>query len=265
MSEVTGWGYLPFAVIIKWSCNGDAISFAGGNVMLGLFERGRTRLHVNMGTESRPVAAVFRTDPNLPEPDYVQEIKADLARQEQVCVDVVSEALIAYQDGLAPAGASTEAGVTAAMDASDFTAAEAALHRDVLIDLASNFAQPGERVLGVGVMSYFQPAEVVVVLTHGFAVKTRSGSYRVELDRERPNTTTQFGMYGLTLTTHASLGELHYFDGALLTPEGGRLPRFYLALRTQALASSEATDPVSKARRALWTKIATPRREPVSA
>jgi hypothetical protein len=114
-------------------------------------------------------------------------------------------------------------------------------------------------------MSYFQPAEVVVVLTHGFAVKTRSGSYRVELDRETPNTTTQFGMYGLTLTTHASLGELHYFDGALLTPEGGRLPRFYLALRTQALASSEATDPVSKARRALWTKIATPRREPVSA
>jgi hypothetical protein len=234
--------------------------------VIGLFERRRSRLRVNeAGTERRPVAAVFRTEPNPKEPDHVQEIKADLARQEQASLDVVDKALAVYQDGLAPAGSSIESNVDAAMAASDFTPAEADLHRNLLIDLARNFAQPGERVLGVGLMSYFQPAEVVVVLTHGFAVKTRAGSYRVELDQETPRTTTQFGMYGLTLTTHASLGDLHYFDGALLTPEGGRLPRFYLALRAQALASSDASNPVSKASRALWTKIATPRRHPVSA
>lgn len=233
--------------------------------MIGVLERRRTRLHVNPGTEARPVAAARRTEPNPREPDHVQEIKADLARQERVCVDVVDKALAAYQDGLAPAGATIETSVNAAMLASDFTAAEADLHRDVLIDLAHNFAQPGERVLGIGLMPYFASAEIVVVLTHGFAVKTRSASYRVELNRETPTTTTQFGMYGLTLNTHASLGDLHYYDAELLAPEGGRLPPFYLALRTQALASSEGSNPVSKARRALWTKISTPRRETVSA
>jgi hypothetical protein len=208
---------------------------------------------------------VFETRPHPTEPDPGQEIKEDLARQEQASLDVVDEALAAYQDGLAPASATIETGVNAAVVAGDFTAAEADLHRDVLIGLAQRFAQPGERVLGVGLMPYFATAEVVVVLSHGFAVKTRSKSYRVELDQETPTTTTQFGMYGLTLNTHAPLGDLHYYDSELLKPKGGRLPRFYLALRTQALASSDDSNPVSKACRAVWTKLATPHREPISA
>jgi hypothetical protein len=88
-------------------------------------------------------------------------------------------------------------------------------------------------------MSCFLPAEVVVVLTHGFAVKTGSGTFRIDHDRETPSTTTEFGVHGLTLTTHLSLGDLHYYDAALLRPGGGRLPRLYLALRTQELTQTK--------------------------
>jgi hypothetical protein len=178
-----------------------------------------------------------------------REIQADLARHEKACLDAVDKALTAYRDGLAAAGASIETAVGAAMVASDFTAAEADHHRNGLIDLARILAEPGERVLGVGLMSYFQPAEVVVVLTNGFAVKTGSGTFRIDHDREKPSTTTEFGVHGLTLHSHLSLGDLHYYDAALLRPGGGRLPRLYLALRTQELSQTSQAKPGFKARR----------------
>ncbi|MEP7191329.1 MAG: hypothetical protein ABI903_00515, partial [Actinomycetota bacterium] len=142
-----------------------------------------------MGSGTGPVDSVSGTEPNSAEPDRGQEIKADLARQEQASLDVLDEALAAYQHGLAPASASIETAVNAAVVASEFTTAEADLHREVLLGLAHKYAQPGERVLGVGLMPYFASAEVVMVLTHGFAVKTRSRSYRIELDQETPTTT----------------------------------------------------------------------------
>lgn len=167
----------------------DEISTCGGRLRLGLLERRRTRTHVNMGSGTGPVDSVSGTEPNSAEPDRGQEIKADLARQEQASLDVLDEALAAYQHGLAPASASIETAVNAAVVASEFTTAEADLHREVLLGLAHKYAQPGERVLGVGLMPYFASAEVVMVLTHGFAVKTRSRSYRIELDQETPTTT----------------------------------------------------------------------------
>jgi hypothetical protein len=183
------------------------------------------------------------------EAHYAREIQADLARHEKASLDAVDKALTAYRDGLAPVGATIETAVGAAMVASGFTAAEADHHRNVLIDLARILAEPGERVLGLGLMSYLLPAEVVVVLTHGFAVKTGSGTFRIDHDRETPSTTTEFGVHGLTLSTHLSLGDLHYYDAALLRPGGGRLPRLFLALRTQELTQTEHARPGSRARR----------------
>jgi hypothetical protein len=227
--------------------------------MRGLLERKRARLHVNAAcTETRSVVALCETALKPPRADQVEGLQTDRARQEQVCLDVVADALAAYQDGLAPAGATIEAGVDAAMAAASLTPAEADRHREVLIDLAYSFVQPGERVLGVGLMPYFSPAEVVLVLTHGFAVKSRSKTFRVEVDREAPSSAAEFGLHGLTLTTHVSLGDLHYYDGELLTPDGGRFPRFYLALRTQELSSAKPAGPVSKGGWASRVKIAAP-------
>jgi hypothetical protein len=193
-----------------------------------------------------------------PEVEHAADFLTDLTPQGNFCLDAVNNALTAYQDELAPDGATLEASVDAAMAAANLTPTEADRHREVLIDLAHTFVQPGERVLGVGLMPYFSPAEVVLVLTHGFAVKSRSRTFRVELDRETPSSAAEFGPHGLTLTTHASLGDLHYYDGELLNPEGGRIPRFYLALRTQELNRAKPAKPVSKARWALRLKIAAP-------
>jgi hypothetical protein len=257
MFELTGRGYLLLAVIIRLSCHGDETSTSGGNIMLRLLERRWTRLNVNAAcTETRPVAAVCETAHQPPEVEHVEDFQTDLAPQEQVCLDAVDNALAAYQDGLAPVGATLEASVDAAMAAASLTPTEADRHRDVLIDLAHNFVQPGERVLGVGLMPYLSPAEVVLVLSHGFAVKSGSRTFRVELDRETPSSAAEFGLHGLTLTTHASLGDLHYYDGELLNPDGGRLPRFYLALRTQELSRAQPAGRVSKSRWALRLKMA---------
>jgi len=227
--------------------------------MLRLLENRRMRLNVKAACkETRPVSAVFETSLKPPEVEHAEDFQTGLAPQGIVCLDAVNKALTAYQDELAPAGATLEASIDAAMAAASLTPTEADRHREVLIDLAHNFVHPGERVLGVGLMPYFSPAEVVLVLTHGFAVKSRSRTYRVELDRETPSSAAEFGAQGLTLTTHASLGDLHYYDGELLNPEGGRLPRFYLALRTQELNRAKPAKPVSKARWALRLNIAAP-------
>jgi hypothetical protein len=259
MFELTWRGYVPLAVIIRCSCNGDETSTCVGGNMLRLFERRRPRLNVAAAWRvTQPVLARCETALTSTESDHGEDLPMDHAPQKQVCLDAVDNALAAYQDGLAPAGATPEAGVDAAMAAASLTPTEADRHREVLIDLAHSFVQPGERILGVGLMPYFSPAEVVLVLTHGFAVKSRSRTYRVELDRETPSSAAQFGLHGLTLTTHASLGDLHYYDAVLLKPEGGRLPRFYLALRTQELNPARPAKPVSGSRCALRLKIAAP-------
>jgi len=180
---------------------------------------------------------------------------------------LTDDLLAAYQRRLAPEGATLETAVNAAMAASGLPRGQADLARDTFVGLARKFAQPGERVLGVYILTgaFIAPrydreklVGFVVILTQGFAVKSRSKQFRVELKGAVRTTNFVPGDNGVQLRAQAELGDLRLDEwGWPQFP----LPPLYAALRSQEAPFNAAKSPQSPA--ATKKHTAVPRPGPV--
>jgi|SRR5665647_935104 len=180
--------------------------------------------------------------------------RADLAASAVAAAKRLTDDLLAdYQKRLAPEGATLEAAVNAAMAAGGFPRGQADLARDTFIGLARRFAQPGERVLGAYILTGASIAPrydreklvgFVVILTQGFAVKSRSKQFRVELKGAVRTTNFVPGENGVQLRAQAELGDLRLDEwGWPHFP----LPPLYAALRSQEAQLNAARSPRSRA------------------
>jgi Restriction endonuclease len=171
-----------------------------------------------------------------------------------------------YKKQLAPDGAAVETAVNAAMHAGGLPRGQVDMARDTFIELARKFARPGERVLGVYILTgaFIAPrydreklVGFVVILTHGFAVKSGSKRFRVELLGADTATSFVSGDNGVKLRAQAHLGDLHLDERGWAQ---GPLPPLYAALRVQEAPLNVARSPQS---RAPIKKAAVPRPRPV--
>jgi len=189
---------------------------------------------------------------------------------------VVDGLLANYQRQLAPQGSTAETAVNAAIVASGVSRTDADIHRSTFVGLVRKFARPDERVVGVYLKSPILPASkvkvtgMVVILTHGFAVKSGSKQFRVEragatvgvrLDpRDGDGSVTAFAQLGDLRLDEISHGSLGLDDLGSFNSWNISLPPLYAALRTQRDAIETAKTTVSGSRE---RQTASPRPRPV--
>jgi len=215
--------------------------------------------------------------------DTYVKAKLDLeaaARWHEAMVRAAEAATLAAADGwvdsylgqLAPKGATLETAVNAALAASHVPGEEADLYRTNLIALARKFARPDERILGVCIKTSVRPPHyqaklvgLVVILTHGFAVRSGSKQFRSDGAAARGTDITFSGMdqgTAVKCSAWTQLGDLRLDeaqDGHWYVDRAGGVeqdsPRFlhiisppplFLALRAQAIESTKAKSPAPR-------------------